>query len=413
MVESAQKLLGTLRNVYSFYAMYAAVDGYVYDPSKAGEPNLLDRWILSRFHSTVGSVTRHLDAYDPTRAARCLQTFVLDELSNWYVRRSRRRFWKGEMGPDKTAAYHTIFTVLDGAVRLLAPFTPFIAEEIYLGLRGIGADATADASVHLEPYPVPDPSVEDRALGEQMEAAMMIASLGRHVRNDAGVRVRQPLSELVVHGGGPAVDALLANEEIVSLVRDELNVRTMRAAGSMESFATLTAVPSYPALGKRFGKLVPAVAEALKRLGTGALAEFGKTGEVLVETPSGPATLTRDELTVKIEGKSPYAAKEDRGVTVALNLEITDSLRLEGLAREVVNRLQNLRKKAGFAVTDRIRIRYGGGEVAGRVFAGQGVLIESETLAVEVAAGPSDWTDGVEFEIDGDSFQLWIAKAGD
>ncbi|MCH7549922.1 MAG: isoleucine--tRNA ligase, partial [Candidatus Krumholzibacteriota bacterium] len=226
--ESSRKMLDTVRNVYSFFAMYASIDGYAPGAPGArgatGEPNLLDRWILSRFHSTSARVLSMMETYDVTRAARALQTFALDELSNWYVRRSRRRFWKGEMGPDKQAAYHTLFTVLDGLSRLLAPFVPFISEEIYLALRGISKAEGDGKSVHLEPLPRPDESAIDTGLERQMQMALTVASLGRTVRNDAGIRVRQPLAGIFVHTEEEgATSSFLSNKEIVALVLEELN----------------------------------------------------------------------------------------------------------------------------------------------------------------------------------------------
>ena len=411
VTESSQKLLGTLRNVYAFYAMYAAIDDYVFDENDRGEPSLLDRWVLSRFHSTAAEVTRQLDVYDLTRAARAIQSFVIDELSNWYVRRSRRRFWKGESGPDKTAAYHTLYTVLDGLAKLLAPFTPFVAEEVYLALRDGEEEGS---SVHLEFFPEADPSQVDEALERQVDIAMTVSSLGRNVRNDAGIRVRQPLSELIVHSDNKHLSDFLQQDEVVESVLEELNVRTIRSVDSVEEFADWKAKPNFPALGKRFGKRVPAVAEAIKALDTAALTAFNRSGEVVVDTPDGKATLSREELRVEIDGKRGYGVNADRGITVVINLEISEELRLEGLAREVVNRLQNLRKKAGLEVTDRIRVRYSGGEVPDKVFTAQGSLIENETLAVDLApttAADSKWEHSVSFKIDDVDFELHLQKA--
>jgi isoleucyl-tRNA synthetase len=411
VTESAQKLMGTLRNVYSFYAMYASVDGYIYEEGDGGEPGLLDCWILSRFHSTTRQVVDHLETYEITRAARTLQAFVLDELSNWYVRRSRRRFWKGEMGPDKKAAYHTLYTVMNGVVRLLAPFTPFLAEEIFLSLRGVEADDTCPDSVHLEPFPEANDAIIDEALESQVDIAMTVSSLGRNVRNDAGIRVRQPLAALIVHSDDPALAAFLEQEEVVESVLEELNVKSIRRANSLAEFTELKAKPNFPALGKRFGKRVPAVAKEIAALDTVALTEFNRAGELNLATPDGDVSLSRDELTVRVEGKVGYGAGSDGKMTAILALDISDELKAEGLAREVVNRLQNARKKAGLDVTDRIRVRYEKNAIADSVFAAQGDLIKNETLAVEVAAGSADWEHSVSFQIDDAEFQLWLEKS--
>jgi isoleucyl-tRNA synthetase len=412
VVESSQKMLGTLRNVYSFYAMYASIDGYRYNPDDPGEPGLLDRWILSRFHSTTAAVIGHLDDFELTRAARALQYFVLDELSNWYVRRSRRRFWKGETGPDKTAAYHTLYTVLDGIARLLAPFTPFLAEELYLALRGIDPASGDGRSVHLEPFPAPDEAAIDAVLERRVNVAMTVSSLGRNVRNEAGIRVRQPLSELILHSEDDSVRSFLEEGEVVASVMEELNVQSVKLAESVAPYAELRAKPNFPALGKRFGKRVPKVSAAVGNLDTEVLMSFGRTGEVTVDLDGEEVVLTREEMSVETAGRGGYGVNADRGITAILNLEISRELRLEGLAREAVNRIQNLRKKAGLEVTDRIQIAYAPGEMVDQVFEKQGELIRGETLAVDTTPGEQDWKDELNFRIDETEFRLWIRRAG-
>jgi isoleucyl-tRNA synthetase len=352
-----------------------------------------------------------MDAYDVTRAARTIQTFILDELSNWYVRRSRRRFWKGEVGPDKEAAYQTLYTVLLGALRLLAPFTPFIAEEIYLALGGRAPSDAAGDSVHLEPFPEADRSVIDAALEGQMDVALTLVSLGRTVRNDSGMKVRQPLSRMLVHSReADVLESFLGNDEIVALVTDELNVRAVEPVAEPSHYMRLHAKPNFPALGRRFGKGVPAVAEAIKALDTDALLAFNRTGRTTIDRGGEVVELGRDELTVEVSALEGFGVREERGVTVVLDLELTRELELEGAAREVVNRVQNLRKRAGFDVTDRIRLRYQGGELAAAVFEEEGELIGSETLADDIAAGATDWQHRVTLDLGGDAVTLAIAK---
>jgi isoleucyl-tRNA synthetase len=409
--DTARKMLENLRNVYAFYALYAGVDEYAHG-TDAGAASLLDRWILSRYHTTVKRSREWMDAYDVTRTARAIERFVLDELSNWYVRRSRRRFWKGEMGPDKVAAYHTLHTVLDGVARLMAPVVPFLSDEIHLALRGLTAETAAGASVHLEKYPEPDQSAMDPDLEARMDVALNVVSLGRTVRNDSSVRVRQPLAEALVHSTQRgALDAFFANREIVALVTDELNVRALRAVTDVESYVSMSATPNFPVLGKKFGKRVPRVAEAIKALGTGVLASFMSTGSARIDVDGEAIELGREDLAVSVAPAEGYGASEERGLTVILNLAITEELRLEGYAREVINRLQNLRKSAGLEVTDRIHVRYDGGSSLRRVFEAQGSLIASETLADEIAAGKSEWKDTVAFDLEGESMSLWIQKS--
>jgi isoleucyl-tRNA synthetase len=409
VVDASQKLLGTLRNVYSFFAMYAEIDGY--RPGlEGGEPNLLDRWILSRFHTTIAEVRRQLDSYDMTRAARALQVFVLDELSNWYVRRSRRRFWKGEMGPDKIAAYNTLYAVLGGTLRLLSPFVPFVAEEIHQAVRAAMTGEAEGPSIHLEPFPVSDPSLIDAKLEAVMDTALIVSSLGRTVRNDAGIKIRQPLSEMIVHDYSGRCAELVESDEIREIVLDELHVKELRASDDASRYVTLKPTPAYAVLGKRFGKRVPEIAALVGALSQESLSEFLRDGRLTLAAGDGEAVLERDDIAVAVEGIMPYGGRHEHGITVALNLEIDDKLRLEGIAREVVNRVQNLRKKAGFEVNDRIKIRYAGEQTAESVFGSQGELIGRETLATSIEHQSADWKDATELEIDGELISLWIRR---
>ncbi len=409
VIESSQKLLGTIRNVYSFFAMYATIDDW--RPGEdLGTPSLIDRWILSRFHSTVAEVKRQLDVYDMTRAARALQTFVIDELSNWYVRRSRRRFWKGEMGPDKTAAYHTLYSVLRGTVRLLGPFVPFVAEEISQALHEAMTGESEGESVHLEPFPECDPGVIDAELESLMDTALKVCSLGRTVRNEAAIKIRQPLREMRVHDDTGRCRAMLDHDEIRGIVLDELHIKELELMDDLTGRARMKAVPAYPVLGKRFGKRVPEIARGIEALGQDALMDFQRSGEAVFQTGGGEVRLGRDEMSVTVTGVPPYGAHQEHGTTVALNLEIDEALRLEGIARELVNRIQNLRKKAGLEVSDRIALQYTGGEVAREVFEKQGNLIRSETLATSSECGEADWDHRVDYESDGEIIRLWIRK---
>jgi isoleucyl-tRNA synthetase len=409
--DTARKLLENLRNVYAFYAMYAAIDGYV-PGEERGTPALLDRWILSRYHTTASRVRGWMDEYDVTRAARAIERFVLDELSNWYVRRSRRRFWKGEIGSDKLAAYHTLYTVLDGVARLLAPFVPFLSEELYLALRGRTAETGGGASVHLALFPEADLRAVDAGLEATMETALQVASIGRTVRNDAGIRVRQPLARMLVHATDEAaLRRFLANREVVALVLDELNVRELVVAEDLGAFVHLAATPAFPVLGKKYAKRVPKIAAAIKRLDTPSLLAFAARGTVTVDVEGEPVELTREDASVAVTPVGGYGAREEKGITVIADLELTDELKLEGAARELVNRLQNLRKSSGYDVTDRIRLRYHGGSEVGRVFQAQGALIARETLSEEMASGQASWSDTTEFELNGEKVTVWIQKS--
>jgi len=409
--DTARKFLENLRNVYAFFALYANVDGWTPDLG-SGEPALLDRWILSRYHSTTARVRECMDAYDVTRAARTLERFVLDELSNWYVRRSRRRFWKGEMGPDKLAAYATLSTVLDGIARMLSPLAPFIADELYLALRGLTIETARGESAHLAEFPRADTAAIDATLEARMEMALEVASIGRTIRNDAAIRVRQPLARVLVHSADTeALNGFLASREIVALVLDELNVRELAPAADLGAFVTLAATPAFPVLGKKYGKRVPKIAEAIKRLDTAALLRFMQSGTARLDVDGEAVDLTREDMSVAVSAAAGFGAREERGLTVIADLTLSDELRQEGSAREVINRLQNLRKGSGYAVTDRIRIRYDGDAETVSVFTTQRALIAAETLADEVAHGAGDWADQAAFDIDGHDVRVWIQKS--
>lgn len=408
--DTPRKLLENIRNVYAFYALYAAVDGYAHGDDR-GAPILLDRWILSRYHSTAARTREFMDVYDVTRAARSIERFVLDELSNWYVRRSRRRFWKGESGPDKTAAYHTLYTVLDGVSHLLAPFAPFFAEELHLALRGRTADNGGGASVHLELFPDADTRAIDAELEAMMEMALQIASIGRTVRNDAGIRVRQPLARILVHAADPAaLQRFLSNREIVALVLEELNVREIAAAENIDSFVRLTATPAFPVLGKKYGKRVPKIAEAIKQLDTASLLAFQRRGSATVVVDGESVELAREDASVGVTAVPGFGARDEKGLTVVADLTLTDELRLEGTARELINRVQNLRKSSGYDVTDRIRLRYAGTDQMDRVFRSHGALVGAEALAEDITRGDAEWNDTAAFDLDGEKVTVWIQK---
>ena len=317
------------------------------------------------------------------------------------------------MGPDKIAAYNTLYSVLAGTVRLLASFVPFVTEEIHQALRSaFGREGLAE-SVHLEDLPESDPSTIDADLEAVMDTAIRVSALGRTVRNEAGVKIRQPLAKMFVRDNGGRTAKLLAHDEIRDIVLDELHVKDIAAMESLDKYATIKAKPAFPVLGKRFGKGVPQVAAAIESLGPDVLQEFLRGGEITVQVNGDEVKLGRDDMSVQVEGREPYGAWAEHGVTVAISLEIDEELRTEGMAREIVNRLQKLRKKAGYHVSDRIRIRYTGGNVAEGVFDKQGGLIQNETLAVATEKGDADWADETEFDVDGQALRLWIRRESD
>jgi isoleucyl-tRNA synthetase len=383
--EIVRQFLLTLWNIYAFFVTYANT-ATTASPNAA--PSSLDRWILSQLAQTVREARAGLETYDATAAGRRIQSFV-DDLSNWYVRRSRRRFWDpaGEHASDSTAAFETLRTCLVTVAQLLAPFTPFIAEELW---RNLAADRHgAPVSVHLSDYPVPDDDAIDPTLDDAMEAARAIVELGRRVRVETKTRTRQPLGEAVVHYAGDH-EALAA---VMPLVADELNVKRVVFAESEASFGRWRAKPDFQVLGPKLGNRVKLVANFLENDDGSVAATLAAGDEAELTMDDGPmVTLAPGDVHLVQEVPEGWGVASDGGVTVALDLELTDELRSEGTAREMVRVVQDARKSAGFDVSDRIVLGtetvYGG--IAAAALTTHRDLIAGETLATELLDHPLD-----------------------
>ncbi len=394
-----------LWNVYSFFITYARIDGF--DPSSAAEVPLeerspLDRWLMARLASAVSRADRALQDYDAAEAARSLERFT-DDLSNWYVRRSRRRFWqkgnaRGNSVSDKLAAYHTLYESLCLLTRALSPFMPFITEEMYQNLV-LNPYPEAPRSVHLTDYPSAPGEWFDLGLEGEMASVRRIASLGRAARNAAGFKVRQPLEAIMV--AGPDWDRSLD-----FLILEELNVRRIDPVSDESDFITYEVKPDYSSLGPRFKADMPRVAEAVSGADPAFLANEVAEGRA-VEV--GGFSLEPEDLVVRTHNREGYAAATEAGFTVAVETELTEELRHEGLARDAVRFIQDSRKKAGLEVSDRIRVRYSAqGELADAL-ATFADLVADEILAVEfVPADPQG--DVHSTEIDGMQLCLSIEK---
>jgi len=379
--EAQRKLLGTLENTYNFFALYANLDGYRYDPNADTNPDLLDRWIISRLGSITDLVREAMEDLNFTRAAKLLSDFVIGDLSNWYVRLSRRRFWKGKMSCDKLTAFSTLYEMLEGVVRLLAPFIPFTAEEIY---RNLTAHHRQVASVHLTDYPVADPSRRHASLEQVMATAQEVVSLGRALRQDAKLRTRQPLSRLLIHAGDERVRQLLADERLTALVAEELNVKTVAAVDDPNTVAIFQTKPNYRELGPRFGSRAQAAAQRIAAMTHEEVMTLRAKEQVTLEVEGTPATFGFQEIRVAATGVQPYVATTGNGLTLAMDVTLTPELREEGLSREIINRVQQLRKKSGLEVSDRIRLAIIGPALVQSTLASFGDHIAGETLADEM-----------------------------
>jgi isoleucyl-tRNA synthetase len=388
--EGVRLFLRQLWSTYHFLVLYAnAASG-----SDAGEPTDLDRWALSRLAATVETVRERLDAYDATTAGRAIADYV-EELSNWYVRRSRARFWDGE-----AAALETLRTVLVTVAQLLAPFTPFVADEIYDNLDG------ELASVHLCDFP--EPGQRDPELEFAMRTARETVRLGLAARNQGGVKLRQPLREAVVVADGLEREAI---ERLTDVVREELNVSALRFVAAADELGTYTLKPNLPALGPRFGKRMPELGAAIAALDPGVTAVALREGRTVVVSVGGEShELSAGDLLVSIAPLEGYGLEREGSHAVALELALDEELVRAGYAREIVHAIQQVRRNAGLEITDRIELELGGEEHLLNAARQHELYITGETLATSIAYGDRDsWAATVA--IDGGELGIWLARA--
>ncbi|MBU8870777.1 MAG: isoleucine--tRNA ligase [Gemmatimonadales bacterium] len=405
--EAQRKLLATVENTYNFFTLYANLDDFVIEPEPQTSPDLLDRWILSRLQSVSAAVAEDLETLHLTRAAKAIAFFLMDDVSNWYVRLSRRRFWKGEMTADKRAAFTTLYTVMETSLRLLAPFIPFAAEEIY---RGLTAHRDPEGSVHLQDFPTSDQSLVDEELERAMAAAQAVVGLGRSLRQEASLKTRQPLGRLLLHANDDRAALLMADERLVGYVASELNVKEIGTVEDPREVARLETKANYRALGPRFGKQAPQAAACIKAMTSDEILALRSAGRVALQFEGKPTEFTFEEVQVLQEGVAPFVATGEQGLTVALDTTLTDALRQEGLCREIINKVQNLRKKSGLEVSDRINLRIEGGEPIREMVSLFAERIQAETLAQSIASsGDFDYKD--TFTIDENEIGIALGKA--
>ncbi|MBQ1456537.1 MAG: isoleucine--tRNA ligase [Thermoguttaceae bacterium] len=428
--DSMPEFLIRLWNVCSFYDVYSKIDGFLpeklidaqtitdgqltaealrgakgYRPvQQRGE---LDRWIISELNSTVKFVTERLDAFDHFTACGKINALV-DSLSNWYVRRSRDRFWASGQSAEKLDAYWTLYEVLLTCSKLIAPFVPFIAERIYLALTG-GFGCAVRESVHLCGYPLAEESLIDTVLSQRMAAVREIVSLGRNARMGARLKVRQPLAGIEVVLANPAQKQELLDQ--VELMKEELNVKAVEFIDSAERYISYSVVPDFKKLGPKLGRMLPAVKAALgKSDGAALLAEMNRDGKITLDIDGTPVELSSEEVQIRLTAKEGFAAAQGLVGVVVLSTELTDELLIEGRARELVRMIQDRRKELQCEYTDRIRV---GIETASaavleayRAFA---ETIQADTLAVETLCGKLDGVDGCEGKIDGEPVTVYVA----
>jgi len=404
--ETASKVLDTLRNTYGFFALYANIDGY--DPTEHGLPvserPIVDRWMLSRLNSTVAAVAGAMENYDLTKAVRRLQTFILEDVSNWYVRLSRPRFWKGEMDEEKRAAFSTLYEVLVGTCRAMAPFAPFLSDSVY---RRLTEQTDGGESVHLARFPEPEDGRIDAGLERAMGTARDIVALGRAARNTASIKVRQPLSRLLVAGVPEKERAALA--ELEDLVLSELNVKTLEWAEA-DDMASLSASPVFPKLGPKHGGKVNAVADAIRALGPEEAVKLDGGESVGVTVGGDVVEVEPEDVTIEAGAREGLAVEADQNLTVGLVTEITEELRDEGFAREFINKIQFMRKDAGFEVVDHIRVWYEASPRLASALEKHAETIARETLANSFEDGKETGEHEREWDVNGEKARIAVAR---
>ncbi len=413
VLDEVKARLLILWNTYSFFVTYANIDGFdSRDRLPLNQRTILDQWIMARLHEVIGQVRAGLDGYEALPAANALDAFI-EELSVWYVRRSRRRFWKsGQAAQDreKQAAYVTLYECLTTMSLLLGPFLPFVSEHLYQNLVRSG-DEDAPESVHLCPYPESNPEAVDRALLESMAAARKVVSLGRAARDQAQIKVRQPLA--IMHVAVPPGRESCLQGELREVVLEELNVKTLQPVSADTSFVDYRVRPNLPLVGRRFGRDVPAVRAALQTLDPNEVAATVRNGEAVVLQHDGRTfSLQPNEVLVEAVRKEGFTAAADDGYLVALDTTITPELHAEGLARELARSVNDLRKERGLDLDQRIVVSYAEASPAFLdALAGFGEWIKRETLANDLTQSGQGMPAGQRLEVDGEVIEFGIKPA--
>ncbi|MBE6181358.1 MAG: isoleucine--tRNA ligase [Rikenellaceae bacterium] len=391
--EVRRKFFGTLYNTYSFFALYANVDGFT-----GQEPEIpvterpeIDRWIISLLNTLVKEVTESLENYDPTPAARAIQEFVGENLSNWYVRLNRKRFWGGEMTQDKLAAYQTLYTCLETVALIAAPFAPFITDRIFSDLNAVSGRHN-DTSVHLAMFPQANEALIDTELEATMALSQQLSSMVLALRRKVSIKVRQPLQKILIPVLDPTVAAHV--EAVKGLVMNEVNVKEIELIENTAGIITKRIKPNFKTLGPRYGKYMKQIAAMTAEFSQERIAEIEQATETILNMGDEQITVTAADFEITSEDMPGWLVATEGKLTVALDITITDALRAEGVARELINRIQNIRKDSGFEVTDRIRVEIEQLDLVAPALTGFADYIASQTLAVEVktAAEPSGST---------------------
>ena len=404
VVEGQRKFMGTLWNTYAFYVLYANIDGF--DPTKytldKNSLSVMDKWVLSKLNSTVKKVDEYLENYKLTEATRVLESFV-DGLSNWYVRRSRERFWVKDMPEDKVNAYMTLYTALVTIAKISAPMVPFMTEDIYRNLV-CSVDKSAPVSVHLCDFPVADESMIDPALEENMDEVIDVVVLGRACRNAAAIKNRQPVAKMYVKAEKTPADSF------ISIIAEELNVKCVEFTDNVREFTTYSFKPQLRTVGPKYGKYLGAIRNALGAVdGNAAMDEIEANGCLKLELGETVAELTRDDLLIEMTKKDGFESLGDKGVTVVIDKNLTPELIEEGNVREIISKIQTMRKDSDFEVMDNIKVAFSGNATVAAIAERNKAEIMDETLAVEILFDTA-LTHSKEWSINGETVTVSVEK---
>jgi len=406
--EVRRKFFGTLYNTYQFFSLYANVDGFT------GREHLvpveqrpeIDRWVLSLLNTLISEVNLAFELLDPTRAGRSIQQFVIEDLSNWYVRLNRKRYWGGEFNDNKLAAYQTLYTCLKTVAILSSPIAPFYSEKIYLDLSVF---ANTKESVHLTEFPESDFSLIDKTLEQKMELAQRISSMVLSIRRKVNIKVRQPLSKIIIPVTDDSVQILV--EDVKQTILSEVNVKELEFLKDTSGVIVKKIKPNFKALGARMGKQMKDVTQAISALSQPDIIEFERNQKFDISINGQKIALTLEDVEIISEDMPGWQVVNDGNLTVVLDITVTEALREEGIARELINRIQNIRKESGLEVTDKILITIQNHDAIAKAVNHFKDYISTQTLALSVEW--SDQTDGFSKIIDLDEevkFGIQIVK---
>jgi isoleucyl-tRNA synthetase len=377
--EVQRKLFSTLYNTYAFFALYANIDGYIPGESQVrleDRPEI-DRWVISTLHTLISDVTEAMDDYEPTKAARAIQLFINDQLSNWYVRLSRRRFWKTDDPQDKQAAYDTLFTCLKTVAQLMAPIAPFYSDFLYRNLNL--AESSDNLSVHLSDFPKADTSAIDHSLEQRMDLAQQICSMVLSLRKKENIKVRQPLARILLPLSDHHQEAMI--QSVSDLIRSEVNVKEIEFVKDTQGMVSKKVKPNFKVLGKKLGANMKVASQAIAALGNDQIQKLEQEGSIELSIGDLSYAIQLDEVEILTEDIAGWLVTSEKGLTVALDVTITNDLKLEGYAREMVNKIQNQRKDNDYEVTDRILINIQEHPAVAEIVKAFGQYICNETLA--------------------------------